>query len=171
MVLWQGCSRKAYDIMITDICFEDVLLESAKDVFESMIFMSVEQCPDCVPIEGDCLLGSITFTGSMEGCMGISCDMECAKIIAGNMLAMEGDDSISEEEIRDAIGEIANMLLGSIKSNLMKQEIGNLNVSIPCVVSGSHLTSSLGDHAQEVTMPIYIDESVAEITLQYRFVD
>jgi chemotaxis protein CheX len=157
--------------MITDICFEDVLLESAKEVFESMIFMSVEQCPDCVPIEGDCLLGSITFTGSMEGCMGISCDMECAKTIACNMLAMEGDDSISEEEIRDAIGEIANMLLGSIKSIIMKQEIGNLNVSIPCVVSGSHLTSSLGEHAQEVTMPIYIDESVAEITLQYRFVD
>lgn len=154
--------------MITEICFEDVLLESAQDVFETMIFMSVEQCPDCVTVEGDSLLGSITFTGSMEGCMAICCDLDCAKTIACNMLAMEGDDSISENEIRDAIGEIANMLLGSIKASLIKKDIGNLDVSIPCVVSGKELTSSLGEGAEEITLPIYIDEAVAEITLQYR---
>ena len=156
--------------MITEICFEDVLLESAKEVLETMIYMSVEQCPDCVTVEGDALLGSITFTGNIEGCMGICCDQDCAKTIACNMLAMEGDDSISENEIRDAIGEIANMVLGSIKASLIKQGVGNLDVSIPCVVSGKELTSSLGEGAQEITMPIYIDESVAELTLQYRIV-
>ena len=156
--------------MITEICFEDVLLESAQDVFETMIFMSVEKCPDCVTVEGDSLLGSITFTGSIEGCMAICCDLDCAKTIACNMLAMEGDDSISGNEIRDAIGEIANMLLGSIKANLIKKNVGNLDVSIPCVVSGKELTSSLGEGAVEITMPIYIDESVAELTLQYRIV-
>ena len=156
--------------MITEICFEDVLLESAKEVFETMIFMAVEQCPDCVAVEGEALLGSITFTGSIEGCMGISCDLPCAKTIACNMLAMDDEDEISDNEIRDAIGEIANMVLGSIKANLIKQDIGNLNVSIPCVVSGKELTSSLGDDAVEITIPIYIEESVAEITLQYRIV-
>jgi len=156
--------------MITDICFNDVLLESAKEVFETMIFMTVEQCPDCITVEGDSLLGSITFTGSIEGCMAICCDKECARTIACNMLAMEGDDSISDNEIRDAIGEIANMLLGSLKANLIKQDVGNLDVSIPCVVSGKELTSSLGEGSEEITMPIYIDESVAELTLQYRVV-
>ncbi len=156
--------------MITEICFEDVLLESAKEVFETMIFMTVEQCPDCIAVEGDSLLGSITFTGSIEGCMGISCDLECAKTIACNMLAMEGEDDISDGEIRDAIGEIANMVMGSLKANLLKQEVGNLEVSIPCVVSGKEITSSLGEEAREVALPIYIDESVAELTLQYRIV-
>ncbi len=156
--------------MITEICFEDVLLESAKEVFETMIFMTVEQCPDCITVEGETLLGSITFTGSIEGCMAISCDLACAKTIAANMLAMEDEDDISEDEIRDAIGEIANMVMGSIKASLLKQKVGNLNVSIPCVVSGRELSSSLGDQAQEVTIPVYIDDSVAEITLQYRIV-
>ena len=86
------------------------------------------------------------------------------------MLAMEGEDDISDAEIRDAIGEIANMVMGSIKANLLKQNVGNLDVSIPCVVSGKELTSSLGEEAREVALPIYIDESVAEITLQYRIV-
>jgi len=154
--------------MITEICFEDVLLESAKEVFETMIFMTVEQCPDCVTVEGSCLLGSITFTGSIEGCMGICCDVDCARTIACNMLAMEGEESITENEIRDAIGEIANMLLGSIKATLIKRNVGNLDVSIPCVVSGRELTSSLGEGACEIVMPVYIDEEVAEMTLQYR---
>jgi chemotaxis protein CheX len=154
--------------MITEICFEDVLLESAKEVFETMIFMTVEQCPDYIAVEGDALLGSITFTGSIEGCMGISCSLDCSKTIACNMLAMDDDDEVTDGEIRDAIGEIANMVMGSIKANLLKQEIGNLDVSIPCVVSGKELSSSLGEQAQEVTMPIYIDESVAELILQYR---
>ena len=157
-----------HDKMITEICFEDVLLESAKEVFETMIYMSVEQCPDCVAVEGESLLGSITFTGDIEGCMAICCDMDCAKTIACNMLAMEGDDSISQDEIRDAIGEIANMLLGSIKASLLKKDVGNLDVSIPCVVSGKELSSSLGEGSVEITMPIYIDESVAELILQYR---
>ena len=156
--------------MITEICFEDVLLESAKEVFETMIYMSVEQCPDCITVEGDSLLGSITFTGSIEGCLAVSCDMDSAKTIACNMLAMEGDDSISESEIRDAMGEISNMLLGSVKADLIKKGIGNLDVSIPCVVSGRELTSSLGEESVEITMPVYIDESVAELTLQYRIV-
>ncbi|MCF7954179.1 MAG: chemotaxis protein CheX [Phycisphaerae bacterium] len=156
--------------MITEICFEKVLLESAQEVFEMMIFMSVEQCPDCVTVEGDSLLGSITFTGSIEGCMAICCSLDCAKTIACNMLAIESDDGITENEIRDAIGEIANMLLGSIKANLIKKNIGNLDVSIPCVVSGKELTSSLGENAVEITLPIYIDEAVAELTLQYRIV-
>ena len=156
--------------MIQQICFEDVLLNSAKEVFETMIFMSVEQCPECVAVEGDSLLGSITFTGDIEGCMAIICDLNCAKTVACNMLAMDSEDEISNEEIRDAMGEIANMVMGSIKANLIKQGAGNLDVSIPCVVSGKELTSSLGDDSHEVTIPVYIDESVAKITLLYRMV-
>lgn len=155
--------------MITDICFEDILLDSTKEVFETMIFMNVDLCPDCIGVEGDSLLGSITFTGNIEGCMGIGCTKECAKTIARNMLAMEDDEEISEAEIRDAMGEIANMVMGSIKANLLKLDVGNLNVSIPSVISGLQLSSTLGDKANEVSMLIFIDESIAELTLQYRF--
>lgn len=154
--------------MITEICFDDILLDSVKEVFETMIFMTVDLCPDCVGVEGESLLGSITFTGNIEGRMGIGCTTECAETIARNMLAMEDDEEINEAEIRDAMGEITNMVMGSIKANLLKQDVGNLNVSIPSVVSGWQLSTSLGDKAKEVSMLIFIDESIAELTLQYR---
>ena len=154
--------------MIKEICFEDILLEGTKEVFETMIFMSVERCPDCVAVEGDSLLGSITFTGDVEGCLTMCYNVNCAKTIACNMLAADPDEDIGENDIRDAIGEISNMAMGSIKALLMSKGIGNLNVSIPCVVSGKELTNSLGDTATKISMSAYVDDEVIELTLQYR---
>lgn len=154
--------------MIQEICFEDILLKSAKSVFETMIYMPVEPCPDCIAVEGDSLLGSITFTGNIEGCMAFCCDVDCANTIACNMLAADCEDQVSESEVRDAMGEIANMTMGSIKAMLIEQGISNVEVSIPCVVSGKELTSSLGEGAHEVAVPIYIEEEVAELMLQFR---
>ncbi len=156
--------------MINEICLDGILLEAAKEVFETMIFMSVEGCPDNVSVEGNSLLGSITFTGDIEGCLSTCYNVDCAKTIACNMLGVDPDDDMEDSEIRDAIGEISNMVMGSIKAILMSKGIGNLNVSIPCVVSGKELTSSLGDDTTELSVPVYIDEDIVEFTFQYRTV-
>ena len=154
--------------MLKEICFEDILFNSTKEVFETMIFMDVEPCPDRIAIQGDSLLGSITFTGDIEGCMAICFDSKCAATIARNMLAMDDSDEISNEDIRDAIGEIANMVMGSVKARLLKETISNLDVSVPSVITGSSLTSSFGEKAREILKTVYIEENVAELTFQYR---
>lgn len=154
--------------MITEISFTDVLLESAKEVFETMIFMTVDENFDKLSVEGDCLLGSITFTGNIEGCLAMSYPQTNAKNIAANMLGLDVDDDISDDDVRDAIGEIANMVMGSIKARLMQQGVGNLEVSIPCVVTGKELTSSLGDKARRINETIIIDDEPAELTFLYR---
>lgn len=154
--------------MIADICFTDALFQSAQEVFETMIFMGVEDCTEQDGIEGDALLGSITFTGEIEGCMSVCCANTCAGIIAANMLGQDTDVEIAEDDIRDAMGEVANLVMGSLKAILLNQGIGNLEVSIPCVVSGKRMTSSLGDDAMKVQKLVNIDEAVAELTLLYR---
>ena len=154
--------------MITDISYIDVLLESAKEVFETMIFMTVDENIDEQTIDGDCLLGSITFTGNIEGCLAICYPMDNARNIAANMLGLDVDDDIPEDDVRDAIGEIANMVMGSIKARLIQQGVGNLEVSIPCVVTGTKLTSSLGDNARKINEIIIIDDQPAELTFLYR---
>jgi len=47
---------------------------------------------------------------------------------------MEPTDEMSKEEISDAMGEVTNMIMGSIKSRI-QDSIGNLEVSIPSAVS------------------------------------
>lgn len=155
--------------MIEDICLSDILLESAKEIFETMIFMDLAEVtePD-QDIEGDALLGSITFRGSLEGCLSICCGTSCAQSIARNMLGIDADDELTEEDTCDAIGEVANMVMGSVKKR-MADNFGDLQVSIPSVVSGKELKNNLGDIAKKVSTRINIeDEYVSELSLLYR---
>lgn len=148
--------------------FEQALLEGTREVFETMMFMTVEEANELYEgIEGQALLGSITFQGELEGCLGICCSIESAKIMAKNMLGMDAEDEIASEEIPDAMGEIANMVMGSIKTRIQDQ-VSNVQVSIPTVVSGIELENSLGDGSQEIMRTVNIDDFVVRLTLFYR---
>jgi hypothetical protein len=98
--------------MLSTIALSDILLASAKEVFETMIFMDISDVSESdSKLEGETLLGSITFMNGVKGCLTICSDMDCAKTIALNMLGMEPDSAISKEEICDAIGEVTNMVM------------------------------------------------------------
>jgi chemotaxis protein CheX len=151
------------------ICFESLLLDAAKEVFETAAFLGIEQCDDAsLEITGNSILGSITFKGAMEGCLGVRCGMECAKSIAMAMLGMDPSENLGDAEIADSVGEVTNMVLGSFKARV-RDSIGNLEVSIPSVVTGQSLSGSLGEHSTKaVTRVITADGNVVEIWLLHR---
>jgi len=154
--------------MVDQICINETLLDGAKEVFETMVFMDLAEAtePD-QKIEGWALLSSITFKGPFEGCLAVCCNVDCAKAIAVNMLALDLEE-VGEEETCDAMGEIANMVMGSVKARL-QNEIGNVEVSIPSVVSGRSLQNNLGDGSVKLLTRINIqNEYVAELSLLYR---
>lgn len=155
--------------MIDQVCLNDALLEGAKEVFETMIFMDIkESFEQDLDIEDWALLGSITFKGNLEGCLAICCNVFCAKAITINMLGIDTTEEPSEEEICDAMGEVANVIMGSVKARL-HDSIGNLEVSIPSVVSGRKLENNLGDGASKILVKLNIeDEYAAELSLLYR---
>ena len=155
--------------MVDEVCITDALLDGAKEVFETMVFMDIDEFiePD-LTLEGDTLLGSITFQGEIEGCLGIRCGMPCAQTIAANMLGMDPGEEISQPEICDAIGEVSNMVLGSIKSRI-QESAGELQVSIPTVVSGQNLENNLGEGASTILVKVNTgDEYVIELSFLYR---
>ena len=155
--------------MIDLLSLNEVLLESAKEIFETMVFMDLtETTEEDHDIEGCALLGTITFKGALEGCLAFCCSTPCAQAIAINMLGLDTTEEIAEEDICDAIGEIANMVMGSVKRRLA-ESAGNLEVSIPSVVSGRELRNNLGEGAQKASVRINIeDEYVAELSLLYQ---
>ena len=155
--------------MIDEICLNETLLGGAKEIFETMIFVNFEETSDQEDIiEGDSLLGSITFKGGIEGCFGICCSVPCAKTIALNMLAMDPSEELSEAEISDAIGEVTNMVMGGIKSRIL-DAVGNIEVSIPIVTSGQGLENSLGEGAIKSSVKVKLDNNyIAEMSMLYR---
>ncbi len=153
--------------------FTDALLEGAREVFETMMFMTVEEGNEedagksAQSIEGEAILGSITFQGAVEGCLTICCDAKCATTIARNMLGMEPDEEITHDDTIDAMGEVANMVMGSMKSRLL-ETCGDLQVSIPSVITGTKLESALGESTEEILRMVNLDEENAIFHLSYR---
>ncbi|MBC8468804.1 MAG: chemotaxis protein CheX [Planctomycetes bacterium] len=155
--------------MIDEICLNEAVLAGAKEIFETMIFVNLEKSSEQDDIiEGDSLLGSITFKGGLEGCFAICCSVPCAKTIALNMLAMDLSEELSEAEISDAIGEVTNMVMGGIKSRIL-DAVGNIEVSIPIVTRGQELKNSLGEKASKALVKVKFDnEYIAELSMLYR---
>ena len=155
--------------MIEQVCLNQLLLESAKEIFETMIFMDIlETDQSDETIDGDVVLSSITFKGDMEGCLGICCERECAQTITMNMLGFDSIEGIADGDMCDAIGEVANMVMGSLKKRL-HETCSNLELSIPLVVHGRQLKNNLGEGTQEIGVEVKIeDQYPARFSLLYR---
>ena len=65
----------------------ETLLEAAKEVFETMIFMNIEEASDQeAKMDGTMFLGTITFKGGIEGCLSIALEEACGIAVAKSML-------------------------------------------------------------------------------------
>jgi chemotaxis protein CheX len=75
----------------------------------------------------------IGLAGDLCGVLSFRCSVGSAVQIAGRMLGT--DERTSEESIRDALGEICNMVAGSFKAQL-SDVAEQCMLSVPTVVSG-----------------------------------
>jgi chemotaxis protein CheX len=157
--------------MITTMSLRDSLLDSAKEVFETMAFMALEEVADEQEgpgLENETLLGTITFKGDLEGCLAICCGCRCARTIGANMLGTDPDEPMSDNDMSDAIGEVANMVMGALKARV-QEEVGTMEVSIPSVVRGRELRNSLGERASKISVTVNLEEEHrVQFSLLYR---
>ena len=144
--------------MIAQALSTDVLVQAAQDVFDTMVFMKLEPRTERHQVwTGDILLGTITFNGAAEGCLGFSCQKEGAEAITRSMLGMAPDETLGREDIQDAIGEVANMVMGNLKT-LLADILGDLQISVPTVMWGQQLDYDISDKAQH----LYLGANLAE---------
>lgn len=86
--------------------------------------------------------GVIGLTGSTKGAVVVSFSRECAMKVVSSMMGEQYTDLT--DEVRDAVGEITNMVSGDARRSLA--ELGaNFEAGIPTVVVGKgHEITSMG---------------------------
>lgn len=155
--------------MVGELCLGELLIEAVKDIFETMIFMSVEKASDDddSKIKGDAIMGLITFQNGTKGCLTIYCSQICARAIATNMLGMNPNDEIEDDDVKDAIGEVTNMVMGSMKSRIQDHNT-TIQISIPTIIKGQEIENHLAEKENCVVTKICIeDQYMAEISFLY----
>ncbi len=143
----------------TTICGVNTLRDATKEIFSTMIFMNVDPMAQVEEnlSEESCIIGTIAFMGKYDGFLTIRCSQACAKAITMNLLALDDESEMEPSDIPDAIGEVANMVMGSVKSKLY-DVVGELSVATPSVFSGRMMTPELRAGDVKLSTTVGIDE-------------
>jgi len=145
------------------------IIDATLEIFDSMLMVTVE--PGAVqPADSrswsDAVSGIIGMAGGHKGILAIHAPNQVAMEITSTFLGLEVEDV--NEDVKDAIGEMANMLAGSVKScfNGQGEEI---KLSIPTAVCGADYKVECATDAEGVMVPFSMPaggEFAVELRLQ-----
>lgn len=114
---------------------------STKEVFSTMLMLDVNADESFIKDENKVstdLISSLHFFGEKYmGKIAVFAYGATACHIAGAMLGIEATEV--NEEVKDGMGEIVNMIAGSAKVKL-ESTMGNLHLLTPWVIAGKNLT-------------------------------
>ena len=139
---------------------------------EETFMTTFNACPDILyfdkfnEMEEECVISSIGFTGTLEGSCAICLPDSSACRIVSRML----DQEITEvsADIIDGIGEITNIVLGSLKMKVQSNDF-DFTISVPSYIKGSRMVI-LSDIKKTVTIHrnYKLDDIVFAISLMYK---
>jgi len=109
--------------------------------------------------------GIVGLAGTHRGMLSIHAPDKVAMAITTCFLGME-IDSINED-VKDAIGELANMLAGSIKS-VLSENGKDIQLSIPSAVHGQEYSIECLAESDWVIVPFTIPQGEFLVELQLK---
>ncbi|HHT9114773.1 MAG: chemotaxis protein CheX [Planctomycetes bacterium] len=116
------------------------ITSATKTLFETMIMLDLKYdnsfFEDDTQIKTD-VIGMVSFTGKYHGVIALFCSKKFALKVASTMLMTDLTDFTNE--VKDAVGEVSNMIAGNVKTKLTAQ-YGEMNLSIPIVIAGEGLS-------------------------------
>jgi chemotaxis protein CheX len=118
----------------------EAVIDTTRQVLSSMASMNVlgGSTLAAIIIPERHLTAMVGFAGSYMGLTAIHCSETVGKKICGSMLRMP-PETLSDEDVRDAMGEIANIIAGRFKTAFIEKIQAGEEVfdqSVPSVICG-----------------------------------
>jgi chemotaxis protein CheX len=110
-----------------------IMRASIREVFEMMLGSETGPGVDYPPNHDANLTAMIGIAGQLMGTMAVRCTTAAACGMAGAMLGIEVTEP--NEDVRDALGEVCNMVAGNFKHKISGLAEG-CSLSCPTVISG-----------------------------------
>jgi chemotaxis protein CheX len=146
----------------------EILEISTSEAFETQILLPIESVGErTIDHSEKMVISSISYTGPIEGAVFVILSLDCAKLIACTMLMAEEGDELSDEEIEDAMGEVANLVAGGFKAKIA-EDIGNITISVPTVMTGADISPSTKGHTHEADVFMKTQEHPIRILTTFK---
>ena len=134
------------DISALDI--KGFAITAVNEVFDTMLSMDVSffEAHSQIKLEGDRVVGSVSFAGTIVGLISIHMSEPFARVVTASLLGMEEDEIEGEDDVHDVIGEMSNMIGGNLKSRFCDAGLP-CELSIPSITSGTSFSIQCRDWA------------------------
>ena len=113
----------------------EIIKGSTQTVFSTMLgteLSALEAIDDPSPFMQSEVIGFIGMAGDFAGYVSIHVSRQQATDFTARLIGVDVAEVTSEDEIRDAVGEITNMIAGSMKTAL--SALGLVEIALPTVV-------------------------------------
>jgi chemotaxis protein CheX len=119
------------------------------EVFRTMLHMEVYPCSEPVnPAPEPIVTSAVYFAGSWKGAALLECNLDLAIVFTERLMSGCHPTSF-DDDVRDCVGELANMLGGNIKALLPS----GAELSIPTVIEGRNYSVRLCGNNSFVRLP------------------
>ncbi len=120
---------------------EAKVTESVLDVFDTMLSLPVEAVEDDAAESGGegRVVGAVNFAGDVQGLITFDVSASFSKRMAASMMGIEVDEIESDDEVKDLLGEVSNIIGGNLKSAFTDAGL-DCSISTPSITLGSDFT-------------------------------
>jgi chemotaxis protein CheX len=115
---------------------QDKMIDATKEIFSTMIMMEInlEEMQENLGSLTNTITAMIGLAGTHKGVLAVHFPYEVAMAITSSFLMM--DVTEVNEDVHDAMGEIANMLGGNVKT-ILSEKGRDIDLSMPSTICGS----------------------------------
>jgi len=139
---------------------------AAIEVFSTMLAMDITAGEAIIrrsePEYHANVVALLGLTGDWSGSGQLAVEPGFACKIASQMLMAEYDDV--NEDVLDAVAEIANMIIGNIKNEL-EPTLGSMGLSTPTIVFGGDFGTRVAGSPERVIMPFTCPEGAMHVQI------
>lgn len=135
---------------INDLDLNAIVSESVIDVFDTMLSAKLE-ITDKIShdnLENIRNVGSVSFAGDATGMVSIHVGDNFSRELTAEMLGMEIEELEGDEEIRDMLGELSNIVGGNLKSTFT-------DAGLVCALSTPSFTTGTDFKIESLNMETY----------------
>jgi chemotaxis protein CheX len=122
-----------------------------REIFSTMIGveLSASRTADTITQFKESVTAMVGFAGTYNGMISVNTPQKLALDFASQMLGMEITEC--DDDVRDALGETANMIAGSFKHHF-ENDGHEVRISTPSVMSGDDYVMSVGSIPDTLTL-------------------
>ncbi len=143
------------------------IIDGTKDVFSTMLMVDLEHGEPIVgsdfKVESN-LTSMLGLGKDIKGMLAVHCPEIAAKAITGSFLGLEVAEL--NEDVKDAVGEVANMVAGYLKIFFQEYD-KNIELAIPTTIIGKSFSIAGMSNGTRVVVPFTMDTVSFSVELKY----